>query len=1369
MIRKISYLILLSLLVAAFVAMSASAANKHVDRRVIDPSINKSLYYSFPNEHHRPTNFNSGESAAPLGGYKSSSYTDSPGLLLGHTWYDYQRNGSMRRMVGWGQHRDEDPVLGSPDSVDVFAVHFNWMRLMPPLAADRAYAYQAWVDTVSAGSSLRFAGDGSPVQSTGDWAGYVVLDVDNSNRAVLGGHYDQGNAGNFKAANWFDRVPVAAFYFSDLNLAANQEWDGTGTPCAGQEVIWPAMAYQEGDGVTANFQDTVIHIIASVSDADSPCLTAVQSFYYFRKVGAVNEVGQIGGIPGTWDFPPYVVDTGFTLSQDIFASHQSGKVVMGWTAARPDPGDCDTCSSNTGDNSLGNSQLDNDIYIQVSLDQGATWQPRINLTKRPHPDSVSVNTFWPYIDMSLLIDEDDDEIHVAWSGRFYEPDGQIGLLACRLFQWSEALGFTTVNPYGDTKSRAVIRTAHNAVWDQTTCNGGSWQMNLSKMSMSQCNGKHYITFAMFNDGPNNIFNDCAARAFTGGGAGAANGEIWVVVSNDGGVTWDRARNLTKSFSGGDALTACQPPGGTTDPCEADQWASSAPYGMNYSMGVSPSNVVVPDGGSDPGWYVDVQYINDPDAGGIPQNEGTWQQADVKWMRVACVEPIPAPNPVYGFQQIAFPSCSKHGVADARTLQIENSGNVTWNYTLAKFQTTGPTNWLTFGGFDGSILSGLNNVESGTVTLNTGGVVNTAGTIVSLQGGLVFTTTGAVPAVDTIPIVHTVADTCVPPTPDTISNNVFYLAVQSNGNFGNQGDGGVNMDFVWPDSLGPDCDSTNNVALYDGSPFVMWVDGTDTVANWSIFSDGWLSDNGFRPRVGKYKFESYLYEAYSTGVFSTNDSSIFLEKVWYSPRNYGTNNQGFFVQCVKLWSGDGLGKNNITVGEAIDWDMVADSGVDNASGFVFTAGSPVLNLIYQQGANYADGDTTECQPNDRRVGGVAARGTFLNGSLLNSGNIVNAMTLDNPTWVIPEGTFLPQQLYDRIDNTSGFDLYSSTNPDSEFVDLSMVITNLHQYNLGAADTLKMYYVFASSINTDPGVGAGSEFRNWINAGIAFDNARVCYADWAYPTHIAYQATSITVAGNASTGTSATGATATYNAGTNSTAISGSSPIEFSFNGGLVVTKVNGGSTAYHRVCWLSSATTVNTGTDTVVFLHQGEGVGAAKVATFAWYSGAAKATALAANFGNPASGTGLAVFNDFIQSTTNLANYTGWSPEVPAGNDLGVPRTVNQTMINGATYDGDWFYVKTTTDGGGGPFANGAQIDGFEVSFGCCQLGGNVNGLGGIDIADVTYLVAFAFKGGPAPPCPEEGNVNGVGGTDIADVTYLVAFAFKGGPAPPPCP
>ncbi len=78
---------------------------------------------------------------------------------------------------------------------------------------------------------------------------------------------------------------------------------------------------------------------------------------------------------------------------------------------------------------------------------------------------------------------------------------------------------------------------------------------------------------------------------------------------------------------------------------------------------------------------------------------------------------------------------------------------------------------------------------------------------------------------------------------------------------------------------------------------------------------------------------------------------------------------------------------------------------------------------------------------------------------------------------------------------------------------------------------------------------------------------------------------------------------------------------------------------------------------------------------------------------------------------------------------------------------------------------------------CCFSRGNANGLDGpagpVDVADVTYLVAKLWQGGPDPPCLEEGNVNGLDGPggpiDVADLTYLIAKLWQGGPEPPPCP
>lgn len=75
----------------------------------------------------------------------------------------------------------------------------------------------------------------------------------------------------------------------------------------------------------------------------------------------------------------------------------------------------------------------------------------------------------------------------------------------------------------------------------------------------------------------------------------------------------------------------------------------------------------------------------------------------------------------------------------------------------------------------------------------------------------------------------------------------------------------------------------------------------------------------------------------------------------------------------------------------------------------------------------------------------------------------------------------------------------------------------------------------------------------------------------------------------------------------------------------------------------------------------------------------------------------------------------------------------------------------------------------RISTSCCITRGDVDHNGGVNVADVTYLVNYLFKGGPAPPCMEEADVNASGGNpNVADLTYLVDYLFKAGPAPPPC-
>lgn len=63
--------------------------------------------------------------------------------------------------------------------------------------------------------------------------------------------------------------------------------------------------------------------------------------------------------------------------------------------------------------------------------------------------------------------------------------------------------------------------------------------------------------------------------------------------------------------------------------------------------------------------------------------------------------------------------------------------------------------------------------------------------------------------------------------------------------------------------------------------------------------------------------------------------------------------------------------------------------------------------------------------------------------------------------------------------------------------------------------------------------------------------------------------------------------------------------------------------------------------------------------------------------------------------------------------------------------------------------------------------GDVDSDGDINVADLTYLVDYLFRGGEPPPILQSADLNNDGDLNVADLTYLVDYLFRGGP-PPPC-
>ncbi|MFQ5641918.1 MAG: hypothetical protein ACE5IR_28410, partial [bacterium] len=114
--------------------------------------------------------------------------------------------------------------------------------------------------------------------------------------------------------------------------------------------------------------------------------------------------------------------------------------------------------------------------------------------------------------------------------------------------------------------------------------------------------------------------------------------------------------------------------------------------------------------------------------------------------------------------------------------------------------------------------------------------------------------------------------------------------------------------------------------------------------------------------------------------------------------------------------------------------------------------------------------------------------------------------------------------------------------------------------------------------------------------------------------------------------------------------------------------------------------------------------------------------------------------------------------------LGISGLSHTVSVDVLTFETDYFWRITAVDGFG--LTNESFIRKFTPTQGtCCFLAGDADDSGTRNIGDVTFLIAFIFTGGGAPPCIDSGDADGSNTINIADVTYMIAFIFSGGPDP----
>jgi len=374
-------------------------------------------------------------------------------------------------------------------------IHVTWMWCGGAYPGTR---YCAW--------NFRFF-DGSwygETQGSPSVSGYVQLDVvrdanpDNQVSAIAY-HYDPG-----------------AGYFGWVDTDAGQGWglwpNNMVTPAVNNH-IWPRLAWTENG-----------NIIMPTGDYD----VDIHHLYVSTDLGASwTHVNQ-------WD-------SCRTLSHFARTSHNSNKVVFAHTRFITD--------------TIGAGQLNNDVWLMLSIDGGFTWGPHINITDyQPYPtDSVRA-----YCDVNAIFDNNGN-LHVAWAGRKVTDTYHD---ASKIWHWDDASNqITAVN------SPSIYYSNPGGWWiepDSGGDYGGRLPADQPQLVVDETTGDLYCLWHGNDD-----YFDHSSRGYI-------NMELYGSKSTDGGLTWSDYKNLTNT------RTPNQPPGW----CDSEDFMTANPFTMNDSIYVT---------------------------------------------------------------------------------------------------------------------------------------------------------------------------------------------------------------------------------------------------------------------------------------------------------------------------------------------------------------------------------------------------------------------------------------------------------------------------------------------------------------------------------------------------------------------------------------------------------------------------------------------------------------------------------------------------------------------------------------------------------------------------------------------------------------
>jgi len=521
--------------------------------------------------------------------------SSSPGTAVGNTYYDYQQNGSTGRQV--------DEFGGT---IQVSWMDQNQPRVSPGRTVNwnKVSVMGSPTDRVlDNGKVIRVLPLGTPATPDGAafpeaQAGYTNLSLLPDGRAAVVYHTLGG------LGTWTAQVDTS---FESGLFVGNPAPQPPDTAQTGP-VVWPHMAV---DIVGA---DTVVHVVAKANGDGS-----ADPFYYWR--------GVLSGGSIIWSSPLYM-DSITTISPIVETDPSSDAVAIVYSKPL----------------SL-STQTKNDVAYFRSTDGGLTWDGPINVTNY----TVDSSNF-AYTDLAAIYDET-GTLHVVWNTLYYDRAlDQVNLLPVELFHWNDL--------------RLTKRLIHAADWENSCSvvrprSGGAWNLQIAKPSIAlkpagagpgggNPDQVLYVTWVQF--GPTE--SDCATQDSSGTPGGYVNGELWMAASSDGGLTWDRAVNIT-----GTETPDCLP-----GDCHSEHWVTAAAR-------------------ADSGVYL--SYVDDTHAGAAVLaggSDGEWSNSPYMVLALEARSPIPGPTIVVSPRTRSI--AAMPGLYDSTFMVIHNLGNMGLTYSVA---------------------------------------------------------------------------------------------------------------------------------------------------------------------------------------------------------------------------------------------------------------------------------------------------------------------------------------------------------------------------------------------------------------------------------------------------------------------------------------------------------------------------------------------------------------------------------------------------------------------------------------------------------------------------------------------------------------